>query len=229
MTKIDTLVIAAHPDDEILGCGGAIRKRIVQGEKVGICLLSEGVMSRSHLSAEEIQRLKKELHDQSEKVKELLGASWVIHNNFPDNQFDTLSLLKMIKVIENIISESSPHTVFTHCVHDLNIDHQLTHKAVLTACRPTQQSGVKNVFAFETLSSTEWNFSSQTEGFRPNYFVDISSTLAIKREAMRVYDGEIRPFPHPRSSKGIEITAQKWGMTVGCDAAEAFELIYHRD
>ena len=220
------LVIAAHPDDEVLGCGGTIARLTSEGSNVYTLILGEGVTSRDRKRdlakrENEIAELKK----QAENANRILGVKKVYTFDFPDNRFDTIPLLDIIKTIEKIKEDIKPDIVFTHHYGDLNIDHQITFKAVMTASRPTKDESVKEVYSFEIPSSTEWNAPSSLTHFMPEYFVDISKTIKLKVRAMKEYKCEIREYPHPRSIESIEIKAKQRGIQVGLEAAEAFEVI----
>jgi len=219
------LVVAAHPDDEVLGCGGTIARLVKEGHDVYISILGEGITSRYRQREQADQALVKALHDQSRQVVELLGAKDLFLYKLPDNRFDTVPLLDVIKIIEELVERLRPQVVYTHHGGDLNIDHSVVHRAVLTATRPMQGQPVREVYAFEVPSSTEWSFQRFESGFRPNAFMDITDTLDIKVQALSLYDTEVRSFPHPRSPEAIRAIARRWGSVVGCRAAEAFELI----
>ena len=224
MNKI--LVVAAHPDDEVLGCGGTIARLTSEGNCVYTLILGEGVTSRDRKRdlakrENEIVELKKKAED----ANKILGVKKVYTYDFPDNRFDTVSLLDIIKTIEKIKKDIKPDIVFTHHYGDLNIDHQITFKAVMTASRPTKDESVKEVYSFEIPSSTEWNAPSSLTHFMPEYFVDISKTIKLKVRAMKEYKCEIREYPHPRSIESIEIKAKQRGIQVGLEAAEAFEVL----
>ena len=217
------LCVAAHPDDEILGCGGTMAK-LSGDNSVYTLILGEGITSRDILDTEKSGGLE-ELKKQSEQANKILGVKKVFFEKFQDNKFDTIPLLDIIKSIEKTIQEIKPEVIFTHHYGDLNIDHQLTHRAVLTAVRPVGSPIVKKIRSFEVLSSTEWNYQNQNNVFTPNTYIDISETLNKKLEAMKVYKSEIRDYPHPRSLEGIKILAQKRGLEAGLKFAEAFMLI----
>jgi len=224
MNKI--LVVAAHPDDEVLGCGGTIARLTSEGNCVYTLILGEGVTSRDRKRdlakrENEIVELKKKAED----ANKILGVKKVYTYDFPDNRFDTVSLLDIIKTIEKIKKDIKPDIVFTHHYGDLNIDHQITFKAVMTAFRPTKDESVKEIYSFEIPSSTEWNAPSSLTYFMPDYFVDISKTIKLKVRAMKEYKCEIREYPHPRSIESIEIKAKQRGIQVGLEAAEAFEVL----
>ena len=167
----------------------------------------------------------KQLKLEAEQAAKILGIKKVYFECFPDNRFDTVPLLTIVKAIEEVKEEIKPAIVYTHHHGDLNIDHQITIKAVLTACRPVKGETVREIFSFEVPSSTEWSYPEAQNYFMPNVFVDITETLDRKIDALKVYQGEIRVYPHPRSTEALRTTAMKWGSTVGCEAAEAFELI----
>ncbi|NQT69560.1 MAG: PIG-L family deacetylase [Desulfobacteraceae bacterium] len=220
------LVVAAHPDDEVLGCGGTIARLAQEGHQVYIAILGEGVTSRYAQREEADKTMVATLRAHSHKVKELLCAKDLFIFDLPDNRFDTIPLLEVVKIIESLIERLQPEVVYTQHGGDLNIDHVITHRAVLTATRPISGCPVKKLYAYEVPSSTEWAFAQFAPAFRPNVFVDISTTLDTKIKAMQIYESEARPFPHPRSPEALRVTAQRWGSVVGLVAAEAFELIY---
>jgi LmbE family N-acetylglucosaminyl deacetylase len=219
------LILAAHPDDEVLGCGGTIARRVEEGEQVYIAILGEGITSRYEEREEADQQLVDALEETSREVAELLGAKEVYSYDFPDNRFDTVPLLDVVKTIEDLIDEVQPEIVYTQHGGDLNIDHNIVYRATLTATRPMKECPVRKVYAYEVASSTEWAFQEFSPPFRPNTFVEIGDTLEKKIKAMQTYETEARPYPHPRSSKSLRAIAQNWGRTAGLQAAEAFELV----
>jgi len=217
------LVVAAHPDDELLGCGGSLAKWADAGHSVFVQILGEGLTSRSDSAEKERKSTAyAQLHSASEKVANILKVSNLRMEKFPDNAFDKNPLLQVVKAVEAYKNMVRPDWVLTHSAVDLNIDHQMTHQAVLTAFRPLPGEKCVEIRSFETLSASEWNFGRQ---FKPQIFVDIQNFIEIKLEAMRAYISEIRDFPHPRSLRGIEVLAAYRGMQAGLDYAEAFELI----
>lgn len=219
------LVIAAHPDDEILGCGGTMARLAKEGHEVFISIMAEGITSRSDSREQADPEQIKNLHQRSRQAACLIGSRDLVHHGLPDNRLDTVPLLDVIKVVEKRIQELSPDRIYTHHGGDLNIDHGVVHRAVLTATRPMQGHPVRELYLFEIASSTEWSFQQFAPPFQPNVFVDIAATLDKKVEAMTCYESEVRPFPHPRSSQGLRVIAQRWGSVVGCEAAEAFQLV----
>ncbi|MBW1697333.1 MAG: PIG-L family deacetylase [Deltaproteobacteria bacterium] len=219
------LVVAAHPDDEVLGCGGTISRLAHDGHDVYITILGEGITSRYKQREDADADLIEALHNRSCQVAEVLGAQDLFLYNLPDNRFDTVPILDVVKIIEELVERIQPQVIYTHHGGDLNIDHVVVHRAMLTAARPMQGQPVREIFAFEVPSSTEWSFQRFEPSFRPNVFIDISDTLNIKVQALSLYETEARPFPHPRSPEAIHAIAHRWGTIVGCEAAEAFELI----
>ena len=219
------LVVAAHPDDEVLGCGGTIARLTQEDKKVYVVILGEGITSRYKERKVANQKLVKDLRSRSKDVAEILWTEPPFLYNLPDNRFDTVPLLDVIKIVEDLIKRIKPEVVYTHHGGDLNIDHVITHRAVLTATRPVKKCPVKEIYAFEVPSSTEWAFGQFTRGFQPNVFVDISATLERKIQAMQIYKSETRRFPHPRSPQTLRVIAEKWGSNVSLRAAEAFQLI----
>jgi LmbE family N-acetylglucosaminyl deacetylase len=219
------LVVAAHPDDEVLGCAGTMARLAKEGHEVYVAILGEGVTSRYKAREEADQSLVHALHGKSRKVSAFLGVKDLFSYSLPDNRFDTIPLLELVKVIEELVERLGPRVIYTHHGSDLNIDHALTHRAVMTATRPTSNCPVKEVYAFEVPSSTEWSFHRTGSAFHPNVFVDISTTLEFKIRAMGIYDSEVRAFPHPRSAESLRVIARRWGSMVGVEAAEAMELV----
>lgn len=219
------LVIAAHPDDEILGCGGTAARLVVEGHEVHFAILGEGITSRhpqrSEADANQVTLLQTQAHAAAEKV----GVKNLALHKLPDNRLDTLPLLEIVKVIEGLIDQVKPEIIFTHHAGDLNVDHGIIHRAVLTATRPGMGRPVREIFAFEVPSSTEWAFQRIEPSFRPNCFVEITRTIEAKIAAMECYESEARKFPHPRSPEALRAIAVRWGSVVGCGAAEAFELV----
>lgn len=216
------LVVAAHPDDEVLGCGGTIAK-LAKKNDVYVVILGEGVTSRNIAEKEKKDDLDSLRLDAFEANKKL-GVKKVFLESLPDNRFDTVPLLNVTKVVERYIDEVSPKVIYTHHSGDLNVDHEITSRAVFTASRPVGNCTVKEILLFEVLSSTEWSKHDASSIFIPNIYVDISKTITLKREAMVCYKRELRMYPHPRSLGGIDILAQKRGLEVGLKSAEAFYL-----
>ncbi|MBP62391.1 MAG: GlcNAc-PI de-N-acetylase [Planctomycetaceae bacterium] len=220
-----TLVIAAHPDDEVLGCGGTMARLSAEGEDVYIAILGEGITSRYDDRASADKEAIAALHQRSRKAAELVGAKDLFMYSLPDNRFDSRPLLEVVKTIEELVERLQPGTVYTQHGGDLNIDHVVTYRATLTATRPMAGICVRRVYSYEVASSTEWAFQQFAPAFHPQKFVDISETLETKIEAMQTYASEARPFPHPRSPESLRAIATRWGTQVGLAAAEAFCVV----
>jgi len=225
MTNRRILVIVAHPDDEVLGCGGNIARLVNEECEVYIAILGEGMTSRCRQREQASKNSVKKLHAKSRKAAAILGVRNIFLYELPDNRFDSLPLLDVVKLIEELIDRVQPEEIYTHHRGDLNIDHVVVHRAVMTATRPIPNCPVQKVYAFEVSSSTEWAFNQFSAGFQANVFVDITSTLEKKIAAMEIYDSEIRTFPHPRSKEALIALAKRTGSIGGMQAAEAFELI----
>jgi len=219
------LVIAAHPDDEILGCGGTAARLVTEGREVHFAILGEGMTSRhanrSDTEASQIAALQAKAHVAAAKV----GVKSLVLHNLPDNRLDTVPLLDVVKLVEDLVDRIRPKVIYTHHAGDLNVDHGVIHRAVLTATRPVPGQPVQQIYAFEVPSSTEWAFQRIAPCFRPNVFIDITRTLEAKIAAMECYETEARKFPHPRSPEALRAIAMRWGSVAGCGAAEAFELV----
>lgn len=219
------LVIAAHPDDEILGCGGTIAAHAQAGDEVHVVIMAEGVTSRSaQRDAAAHQSELDTLADVARKANALLGAASVTLHGLPDNRMDSLDRLDVIKLIEAEVMRVGPETVYTHHSGDLNIDHRIVHESVLTACRPKPGHPVRSLLFFEVASSTEWMPPTSAPPFAPNWFVDISAALALKLQALACYESEMCAWPHARSGAALEHLARWRGASVGVEAAEAFVL-----
>lgn len=224
MKKI--LVVAAHPDDEVLGCGGAIARHVIDGDETHVVILAEGVTSRDPARQREARESElAALQKQARAAHGVLGTSSLNFHNFPDNRMDEVALLDVVKVVEAYLAEIQPDTVYCHGNTDLNVDHRIVCQAVLTATRPFPGQSVREVLAFEVLSASEWNFADSLPGFAPNYFLDISATLPQKIKAMAAYENELRDWPHPRSLQALEHQCRLHGSTIGVEAAERFQAL----
>lgn len=219
------LVIAAHPDDEVLGCGATIARLTDEGWAVHVGILAEGATSRNtkrdpSMHVEELSELAK----CAEMANKILGSRSVKLLSLPDNRMDGMELLDVVKIVEAEIDRHRPTMVLTHHAGDVNVDHGVIHDAVITACRPQPGHPVKTLLFFEVPSSTEWRPSASGMQFAPNTFYDITDSIDRKLEALNAYAPEMRAFPHPRSIKAVEHLARWRGATIGCEAAEAFML-----
>jgi LmbE family N-acetylglucosaminyl deacetylase len=224
------LVLAGHPDDEVLGVGGTIARMTSEKDffnptkgkhDVRVGILSRGLDARGKASDEQKKKMKLNMNH----ALMTLGVKRMYLADLPDNQFDSIPLLKIVKIIESWVSDFQPDIIFTHSMKDLNIDHRITGHATLIATRPMDgRYKVRSIYAYEIPSSTEWAFGQLGE-FNPNVFFDISGTFQTKINAMEQYKSETRNFPHPRSTEAITAYASLRGSAVGCKATEAFELI----
>ena len=219
------LIVAAHPDDEVLGCGGTILKHVADGDSVHIVIMAEGITSRD--SVRDIVKntsLLEKLHSQSYMVAKRLGAQSLTMFRFPDNRMDSVNLLDIIKKIEQVVDNVKPDVIYTHHGGDINIDHQITNKTVITASRALPGKSVKQILFFETLSSTDYQLIDRNNIFVPNWFVDIENEINNKIEILKIYDSEMREYPHSRSYEGVKLLAQYRGLAVGHKYIEAFSI-----
>jgi len=215
MKKI--LVVAAHPDDEILGCGGTLIKEIEEGNEVYCIILGKGMASRDTYTEAD----KEILMVSCKSAGSLLGIkdTWIF--DFPDNRYDSIPLLDLVKKIEAVKEVLKPQVVYTHFQGDLNIDHKITFKAVLTACRPTVNESVKEIYSFYTPSATEWG----NNAFLPNMFVNVNKYIDKKMDILKCYFSEIKTDIHPRSIDGIRLLSSYYGTMIGVASAEPFIII----
>lgn len=216
---MNVLVVAAHPDDETLGCGGTIARHAAAGDTVSLLFLADGVGARGDHDAAAIAGRTRA----AAAAAAALGAEPPRCLGLPDNRLDTVALLDIVKAIEALVEEVRPAVVYTHHGGDLNIDHRIAHRAVLTACRPLPESPVRAIHAFEVPSSSEW--ASPGDAFVPTRFVDIAATFATKMAALACYGDEMRAFPHPRSAQAVEALARWRGASAGLALAEAFAVV----
>ncbi len=228
------LILAAHPDDEVLGMGGTIKKLSKGGNDIKIIFMSTGILSRRKIESKVSKQVFtkdwmkknenkiKSLRGDAKKAGKILGVNEIEFMDFPDNEMDIVSTLMITKSIENSIKDFKPNVIYTTPQNDVNVDHQKVFASTLVATRPYKNSILQEVISYEIPSSTEWFFSSQ---FSPNVFVDISKEFASKIEAIKAYKNEIREFPHPRSIEALEVITKRWGSVAGFNSAEAFRLV----
>jgi len=215
---MQVLIIAAHPDDEVLGCGGTIIKHVESGDEVTILIMTNGSTVRYG------EEMKETLKNNAEKCGKILGAKNLIFKNLPEQELDGIPLLHIVKEIEAIIDAVQPTIIYTHHKGDINQDHRAIFEATMIAARPISPC-VKEIYSYEIPSATEWCPPTEERIFIPNVFIDISSTIKNKILAFKSYDSQIKKWPNSRSLKGIEVLAQFRGMQSGTDSAEAFSLI----
>jgi len=217
------LVVAAHPDDEVLGCGGWMARMADEGWHVHVLILAEGATSRMpSRDRGGVGEALSELAKSAKLAGQILGARSVHLEDFADNRMDGVELLDVVKRIEQEVERVRPQRVLTHHLGDVNVDHAVIHQAVAAACRPLPGSSVRELLYFEVPSSTEWRPAGSSRMFEPSQFVDINTSLDRKLQALRAYASEMRAFPHPRSLEAAEHLARWRGATIGCPAAEAF-------
>ena len=225
MKNNSVLVVVAHPDDEVLGCGGSIVKHVSQGDSVYVIIAAQGVTSRSNIDQNSLSSELAQLRAASELSSTILGVTKTFYLNYPDNRLDSITRLDIVKSIESIISEIQPSIIYVHHGGDINIDHQVLFHTVMTAARPLPSSCVKQILTFETLSSTEWQAPLSGCSFLPNWYVDIEPFFETKSKALAAYSSELRSWPHPRSQQGLLTLAHLRGCQVGLNCVEAFQLI----
>lgn len=213
------LVVAAHPDDEILGVGGTVRRHSDAGDEVHSLVVCEGVSVR--YDADYHDRVR----EQALRAASLLGVKEVVFGNLPDQRLDTLPLVEVVASIEAEVQSFRPDLVYTHSGGDVNRDHRVLLEAVQVAVRPYAAPWVREVLMFETASSTEWGHGALQHPFVPEVFVDIAATFPCKIEAFCCYEMEVREPPHPRSPKLLADRARTWGSVVGLDMAEPFQML----
>jgi len=216
---MNILVIAAHPDDEVLGCGGAIIRHVKKGDRVTILILTDGAVTRYK------KKMIKVLRDSAKKCARTLGADKIIFKDLPNQMLDAIPVTRVIQVIEKVMKKVSPNIVYTHDKGDLNHDHRVAYEATLVATRPIPDMGTRKIFTYFVPSSTEYNDTDEKNIFIPNVFLDIKKEVEAKIEAFSCYKSEARPYPHPRSPEAIRTYAKRWGTQAGLEHAEPFRLI----
>ena len=223
MKKI--LAVVAHPDDEALGCLGTLLHFRNKGYKVKVIFMSDGESSRKLSSLKK----KKLINTRANQAKLVSKKSKFIKPeffNFPDNRLDTIPLLTIVKKLEKEIKIFKPSIIFTHFENDLNIDHQIIYKAVITASRPLSKTFVRKIYSFEIPSSTDFSLSRRSKKiFNPNFFVEVEKTIKNKLDLLKIYKDEIKKWPHPRSLKSIKNLSMHRGSQIGKKYAEAFILV----
>ena len=223
--RTPVLIVAAHPDDEVLGCGGTIARLAAEGSEVHVLLLADGESSRASTAADPAAQAAIAARAAAcEAARAVLGYAGVEALGLPDQRLDSFDLLEIVRRVEAVVRQRRPGTVLTHHAGDVNLDHRIVHDAVVAACRPQPGHAVRELLFFEVPSATEWRPAGSAQPFIPNWFVDVSSTLSTKLRALEAYSEELRAFPHPRSIAAVEALAKWRGASVGVGAAEAFML-----
>ncbi|WP_163505808.1 PIG-L deacetylase family protein [Fodinicola acaciae] len=212
-------VLAAHPDDELLGPGGTLALWVRRGDDVHAIIVADGATSRYEHGMASV------LAKSSRRAGDVLGLSSVRDLALPDQRLDAIPLIDVTQRIEAVVDELRPDIVLTHFPQDVNADHCVVARATWTACRPYVLPRLKRFAVFETPSSTEWAWPADAAAFAPTVFVDISETLEDKLAAMECYESELRDYPHPRSLRALRERAGFWGSRIGRAAAEPFQLL----
>lgn len=218
------LVIAAHPDDELLGCGATIAKYLRRGAEFMVLFIAEGSSCRyeSPECVDSINEIAGRTH-QAINALELLGVKNYIFNDLPCGRLDQVPIIEINKIIERVVSKFNPDTILTHSDLDANNDHRVVHRATIMATRPSIENPVPRLLSYEVLSSSEWAYG---EAFAPTSFEQIEEKdLELKCRAMAEYETEMKDYPFPRSELGIRAQAMSRGMQAGVPLAEAFHLI----
>jgi N-acetylglucosamine malate deacetylase 1 len=219
------LTIAAHPDDEVLGCGGTMAAHVVAQDRVSILILGEGLTSRAATRGEAPREGLPTLQTDARRAGAILGITDLTLLEFPDNRFDHVDLLDVVKAVEGVKATTQPDIVYVHHWGDLNIDHRVTFDAVMAAFRPLPGQKPVSIFAFEVPSATGWSGPAADRAFVPTHYVGIDATLDRKIEAMEAYTTERKPDPHPRAPDSLRAWARYRGSQIGLAAAEAFVTV----
>ena len=222
------LIIAAHPDDEVLGVGGTVAKLSAKDIECHLLIVTDGSSSqyRGSDKLEEIIASKKR---ETQNCADILGFKSIHYGGLPDMKLDAVPHVEINQVIEKVIDELQPDTVFTHFWGDVNMDHQNVYKSTLVAVRPVLGQVVKELYCYRVPSSTEWTPNKEDTMFMPNYFVDIHQYADQKYKAFACYATELREYPHPRSVQYLRETDKAAGLRVGLLSAEEFVLLRKLD
>lgn len=216
---MNVVVVAAHPDDEILGAGGTLARHAQVGDDVHAVVLADGALSRYD------EHMVGELQAGGLAAARHIGFASLRFEAFPDQRLDQVAMVDLTQHVETVLMDLQPDVVYTHFRGDVNADHSLVAQAVWTACRPYRMPQLRLIAAFETPSSTEWSSVAEGFAFRPTMFVDVAATIQCKLAAMSCYASELREYPHPRSLRALRERASYWGSVVGRSAAEAFLIL----
>ena len=214
------LVLAAHPDDEVLGMGGTIALHAaVHGDAVRIVCVSDG--SSSQYPGDTALRERK--NEEARRAAAALGVEEYVHLDLPDMRLDTIPHVEVNRVVEEHVTDFGPEVVYSPHP-DVNSDHRVLFASVSVATRPTPGQSVRRVLTYAPTSSTEWT-PAGTNWFVPNWFVDITETFERKLAAFACYETEQRAYPHPRNDRALKAHAEFFGATAGCEYAEPFVLV----
>ncbi|MCA9259099.1 MAG: PIG-L family deacetylase [Planctomycetales bacterium] len=220
----NALIVAAHPDDEVLGVGGTIPRLKSLGARVTVLIVTDGSTAQYPDDSETLQRKIQQARD----ANEVLGVDQLVQWDCPDMRLDQVDHCLLNERLSSFIGEGGFDVVFCQNGDDVNLDHQVLHRSVLVATRPFPGQPVKAVLSYWVNSSTEWGGRSQATVFCPNLYVDIAETVERKLAAMERYVDELRDYPHPRSLQAIRLRAAVTGNEVGIEFAEAFKVLLCR-
>jgi len=209
------LVIAPHPDDEVIGAGGTVARHVADGDGVSLCIVTQGYSPPWPKDIVETARR------QVEAARKVLGIKQTFSLGFPTVKLNTVPNTELTNALQKVVDQTTPEVVYTSSASDVNQDHRIVFEATLVACRPLPGSTVRRLLSYEVGPAARYGHAP----FAPNVFVDISAFLDKKLEAMRCYGTELRVPPHPRSLAGIELIARERGLSVGLQAAECFQLV----
>ena len=218
------LVIAAHPDDEVLGMGGTIAKLIAEGNAVNVLIVTDGSSSQ-YRDADNLKEIIEAKKQETRRCADILGVKDVYYGGLPDMKLDCTPHVEINQVIEKVVDKLKPDAVFTHFWGDVNADHQNVYRSTLVAVRPMMGQVVKELYCYRVPSATEWTPNKADTMFMPNYFVDIEKYAEQKYKAFACYSTEQRDYPHPRSVQYLRETDKAAGLRVGLLVAEEFVLL----
>jgi LmbE family N-acetylglucosaminyl deacetylase len=213
------LVVAAHPDDEVIGAGGTIARHVAHGDEVYWCVVTQ---AHSPRWPEDTQA---EARRQVYEVQQALGIKEVFLCGFPTVELNTVPYIDLCSALQRVVDRVRPEVVYTTPRDDINQDHRIVYEATLVASRPLPESPIRRLLCYEIGTTSRFGLPAGSTGFIPNVFVDIAPYLNIKLDAMSRYQAELREYPHPRSLEGLRLLAKERGLSVGLEAAECFQLI----
>jgi len=218
------LILAAHPDDEVLGCGGSIVKWSREGHEVYVHILSEGTTAQYDSSKIVVKR------NNAELVKDILRIKKYYFSDYPDAKLDTIPLLELTKTISKVVEEVQPEILISHHYGDINQDHKRVFEAAAIIARPQPNNPIKRFMSYEVPSSSEWGKMAYRQcAFNPNCFIDITNSIDLKLRAIETYNIELRPFPHPRSIEGIKNLSSIRGQNVGIKYCEGYVIHFSKE
>jgi LmbE family N-acetylglucosaminyl deacetylase len=213
------LVIAPHPDDEIIGVGGTIAKRTVADDEVYVCIVTKGCQPLFE------ENLVEKVRSECQQADKLLGVKETIFLDFPAVMLETVPRYELNGKISELIQKVKPDEVYIPHHGDMQLDHQMVVDATMVGLRPKYEHIVKRIYAYETLSETGWNIPNTMNEFIPTVYEDITDTIEKKLEAMRMFQSQLGEFPNARSLGAIEALAKFRGATINVMVAEAFSLV----